>query len=111
MDIRWQRWFHLENRKPSRLKTSVENPLILLQNIHAFIRFFLYLHLIDVLFPVIQAKSVSTDTETPVIFGAEPPKLKSVSDKGDNGVRQGIILEPETIENIAEGDITFQRSP
>ena len=77
-----------------------------------FLSFFFYIHiLIGVLFPVIQAKSVSTDTETPVIFGAEPPKLKSVSDKGDNGVRQGIILEPETIENIAEGDITFQRSP
>ena len=44
-----------------------------------------------------------------MIFGAEPPKLKSVSDKGDNGVRQGIILEPETIENIAEGDIAIQR--
>ena len=44
-----------------------------------------------------------------MIFGAEPPKLKSISDKGANGVRQGIILEPETIENIAEGDIAIQR--
>ena len=55
-------------------------------------------------FPVIEAKSVPTDTETPVVFGVGSPKTRSSgSNHTDAGMKQGILLEAETIDNIAEG--------
>ena len=55
-------------------------------------------------FSVIEAKSVPTDTEAPVVFGVGSPKPRpNGNDDDDTNVKQGILLEAETIDKIAEG--------
>ena len=71
-----------------------------------YFTFFFAVQIIDVyvsfLLPitVIQAQSVPTNTDSPVVFSATSPKRKSAA---PSRVKQGIVLEAETIEHLAEG--------